>query len=74
MGVLLRGYISGHGHRDGWRGFCVSALWAFYRLVTLANQQWLESIGTRARVEEIHGHNAERLLNEYGKARTAVKS
>ncbi len=74
MGMFLWMYIRGQGYRDGWRGFYVSALSAFYRLVTLAKLQGLERIGARARVEEIYRHDAERLLDEYGKARTAVKS
>ena len=74
MGVFVRSYISGQGYRDGWRGFYVSALSAFYRLVALAKLQGLESIGARAIVEEIYRHDAERLLDEYSKTRAAVNS
>jgi glycosyltransferase involved in cell wall biosynthesis len=74
MGMFLWMYIRRQGYRDGWRGFYYSALSGFYRLVTLAKLQGLERIGARARVEEVYRHDAERLLDEYGKARTAVES
>jgi hypothetical protein len=74
MGVFLRSCISGQGYRDGWRRFYVSALPAFYGLVTPAKLEGLESIGAVARVGEIYRHDVQRPLDEYGRARTVVKS
>ena len=71
-GVFLTSYLRRQGYRDGWRGFYVSALSAFYRLVTLAKLQALETVGTRKKVEEVYRRDAERLLDEYGEAKPAI--
>jgi glycosyltransferase involved in cell wall biosynthesis len=52
------------GYRDGWRGFYLAGLMAFYRFAVYAKAQELRSVGTREDVERMYDSEAERWLNE----------
>lgn len=52
------------GYRDGWRGFYLAGLMAFYRFAVYAKQQERRSIGTREDVEGTYRAEAERWLSD----------
>ncbi|HET8655700.1 MAG TPA: glycosyltransferase family 2 protein [Longimicrobiaceae bacterium] len=58
-------YVKNGGYRDGWRGFYLSGLMAFYRFATYAKLQELESSLPAEAVREEYRREAERLLSGY---------
>jgi (heptosyl)LPS beta-1,4-glucosyltransferase len=52
------------GYRDGWRGFYLAGLMAFYRFAVYAKEQELKSIGTREDVERTYDAESERWLGD----------
>lgn len=65
---FLRRYLRQKGYRDGWRGFYLSALMAFYRVATDVKLMELEVNGSRADVLDSYRSEAERILAGYGEA------
>jgi glycosyltransferase involved in cell wall biosynthesis len=62
---FFRRFVKGEGYRDGWRGFYLSALMAFYRLSAAAKLAELAAgLGANA-AQDIYAQTAERLLQEY---------
>jgi (heptosyl)LPS beta-1,4-glucosyltransferase len=57
-------FLRHKGYRDGWRGFYLAGLMAFYRFAVYAKEQELRSIGTREDVERIYEAEAERWLSD----------
>lgn len=62
---FLARYLRHGGFRDGWRGFYLSLLMAFYRLVSAAKLSELEHGVTREEVRTRYDEEAERLLAEF---------
>jgi len=58
-------YFQRKGFREGWRGFYLATLMAFYRLLVQAKLTELHQSGTREEVEAFYQQEAERLLKEY---------
>jgi glycosyltransferase involved in cell wall biosynthesis len=58
-------YLQRKGFREGWRGFYLAALMAFYRLLVQAKLTERQQSGTREEVEAFYHQEAERLLKEY---------
>jgi (heptosyl)LPS beta-1,4-glucosyltransferase len=57
-------FLRHKGYRDGWRGFYLAGLMAFYRFAVYAKEQELTSIGTREDVERLYEAEAERWLSD----------
>jgi len=64
---FLSRYFKAQGYRDGWRGFYLSALMCFYRIVVAAKLQELYRSGPREVVESQYRSEAEKLVSEYCK-------
>jgi (heptosyl)LPS beta-1,4-glucosyltransferase len=62
---FLRRYVSAGGYRDGWRGFHVSALYAFYTLSAAAKLAELNGGVSAEGSRRFYERTAERLLDEY---------
>lgn len=60
-------YLQRKGFREGWRGFYLAMLMAFYRFLVQAKLTELQQSGTREEVETFYQQEAERLLKEYEK-------
>lgn len=58
-------YFQRKGFREGWRGFYLAMLMAFYRLLVQAKLTELQQSGTREEVEAFYQQEAERLLKGY---------
>jgi glycosyltransferase involved in cell wall biosynthesis len=58
-------YVGAGGYRDGWRGFYLSALMAFYRLSAAGKLTELVAGVTPERTERLYADVAERVLAEY---------
>lgn len=58
------------GLREGWRGFYLAILMAFYRLLVQAKLTELQQSSTREEVEAFYHQEAERLLKEYEESRS----
>lgn len=58
-------YFQRKGFREGWRGFYLALLMAFYRLLVQAKLTELQQSGTLEEVEAAYQQVAERLLEEY---------
>ena len=57
-------FLRHRGYRDGWRGFYLAGLMAFYRFAVHAKAQELASVGTREDVERLYDAEAERWLTD----------
>jgi glycosyltransferase involved in cell wall biosynthesis len=57
-------FLRHKGYRDGWRGFYLAGLMAFYRFAVYAKEQESTSIGTREDVEHLYEAEAERWLSD----------
>lgn len=57
-------FLRHKGYRDGWRGFYLAGLMAFYRFAVYAKEEELKSIGTREDVERIYDAESERWLGD----------
>lgn len=60
---FTRRFLSQGGYRDGWRGFYLAGLMAFYRFSVYAKIQELVSVGNRSEIEAVYDAEAERWLN-----------
>jgi glycosyltransferase involved in cell wall biosynthesis len=58
-------YLWHGGARDGWRGFYLSLLMAFYPIAVQAKMASRERLGAAAEVDRSYAREAERLLAEY---------
>jgi len=58
-------FVRHRGYRDGWRGFYLSLLMAFARIVTQAKLAELEAVGSRELVLRRYCDTAERVLADY---------
>jgi glycosyltransferase involved in cell wall biosynthesis len=58
-------FVQRKGYREGWRGFYLAALMAFYRFLVQAKLTELQQCGTQEEVEAFYRQEAERLLKEY---------
>jgi len=58
-------YLRHGGFRDGWRGFYLALLMAFYRITVQAKMASRERLGSAADVDRSYAREAERLLAEY---------
>jgi (heptosyl)LPS beta-1,4-glucosyltransferase len=62
---FFRRYVILRGHRDGWRGFYLSLMMAFYRIATEAKLVEREAVGSREAVVKRYTEVAESILAEY---------
>jgi glycosyltransferase involved in cell wall biosynthesis len=60
-----RRYVEAQGFKDGWRGFYLSALMAFYRMSTAAKLAELRAGVGAETAERLYADVAERILAEY---------
>jgi glycosyltransferase involved in cell wall biosynthesis len=60
---FVRRFLRDKGYRDGWRGFYLAGLMAFYRFAVYAKLEESRSIGTREDVQHLYETEAERWLS-----------
>lgn len=58
-------YVSKQGFRDGWRGFYLASMMAFYRLVTVAKMREQREVGAAEHISRGYVEIAEGILSEY---------
>ena len=58
-------YIRRKGYKDGWRGFYLSLVMSFYRIITFAKLKELETIGNKQDIIKNYNKIKENLVNKY---------
>ena len=58
-------YIRRKGYKDGWRGFYLSLMMGFYRIITYMKLKELEEIGNKEDIEKKYHNIAENIINKY---------
>ena len=58
-------YIRRRGYKDGWRGFYLSLMMSFYRIITFVKLKELETIGSKKDVIKNYNRIKENLVNKY---------
>ncbi len=62
---FFRRYVRSQGYRDGWRGFYLSLIMAFYRVITDAKMKELEMLGSREAVLASNRTQASEVIATY---------
>jgi (heptosyl)LPS beta-1,4-glucosyltransferase len=62
----VRRYLIKQGFRDGWRGFYLASLMAFYRLAIAAKLRELRAAGSAEQISQGYVALAEKILADYG--------
>jgi (heptosyl)LPS beta-1,4-glucosyltransferase len=62
----IKRYIIKQGFRDGWRGFYLAALMAFYRIAIAAKIREMRRAGTGKEITHAYAQLAESMVGEYG--------
>ena len=58
-------YIRRKGYKDGWRGFYLSLMMGFYRIITYIKLKELEDIGNKEDIVKKYHHIANEIIDKY---------